>query len=320
MNKDKKNISNSLKKFIDKNNFQIEYLIHLKSDASNRKYYRLKHDYNKILIMDSSLEIQSANNFLKLSRWLLKNNYSVPNIFKSDKINGILIIEDFGESKFSNILNNNKSKVFYYKKAIDLLIDLSNKKPPSFLSKYNENILMKELKIFLEYYIFYKKKKKNNSLLEWQNIWKKLFNFINLEDSCLVLRDYHIDNIFYLKKRSKIKKIGLIDFQDALLGHYCYDLVSLLQDVRTFISFKDQDFLLNYYLNKSNVCTESFKRAYLILGTQRLIKIIGIFNRLKNKKQNKTYLKYLPRAWKLLNYNLKNPILNELKIWINNNN
>ena len=136
----------------------------------------------------------------------------------------------------------------------------------------------------------------------------------------MVLRDYHIDNIFYLKKRAKIKKIGLIDFQDALLGHCCYDLVSLLQDVRTFISFKDQDFLLNYYLNKSDVCTESFKRAYLILGTQRLIKIIGIFNKLKNKKQNKTYLKYLPRTWKLLNYNLKNPILNELKIWINNNN
>ena len=49
-----------------------------------------------------------------------------------------------------------------------------------------------------------------------------------------------LDNLFWLKNRNNLKKIGLIDFQDAVIGHPCYDLVSLLQDVRVNISDKEK--------------------------------------------------------------------------------
>ena len=67
------------------------------------------------------------------------------------------------------------------------------------------------------------------------------------------MRDFHVDNIFYLKDRNKLKKIGLIDFQDSLIGHPAYDLVSLLQDVRVFLSLKEQDSFYNYYKKNAKI-------------------------------------------------------------------
>ena len=63
---------------------------------------------------------------------------------------------------------------------------------------------------------------------------------ISYKKTSVVLRDFHVDNIFFLKNRDKLKKIGLIDFQDSLIGHPAYDLVSLIQDVRVFLSIEEQ--------------------------------------------------------------------------------
>ena len=64
----------------------------------------------------------------------------------------------------------------------------------------------------------------------------------------IVLRDFHIDNLFWLQDRENLQKIGLIDFQDALVGHPCYDLVSLLQDVRVNLSKNEQNRLYKFYI------------------------------------------------------------------------
>ena len=68
-----------------------------------------------------------------------------------------------------------------------------------------------------------------------------------------MLRDFHVDNIFYLKDRNKLEKIGLIDFQDSLIGHPAYDLVSLLQDVRVFLAIKEQVDFYNYYKKNAKI-------------------------------------------------------------------
>ena len=168
--------------------------------------------------------------------------------------------------------------------------------------------------------IKYKKNKK--AFKDWNRIWNSLLKNISYKKTCVVLRDFHVDNIFYLRERNKLEKIGLIDFQDSLIGHPAYDLVSLLQDVRAFLSFEEQDDLYNYYKKNAKIKQDEFKYAYLVLGTQRLFKIIGIFKKLAIKQGKINYLRYLPRTKKLIKYNLKNPIFNELKMWlkINSNN
>ena len=93
-------------------------------------------------------------------------------------------------------------------------------------------------------------------------------------------------------------------------------MVSLLQDVRTFLSIDEQESFYNYYKKHAKVKQDDFKYAYLILGTQRLFKIIGIFKKLAIKQGKINYLKYLPRTKKLIKYNLRNSIFNDLKIWL----
>ena len=309
------NYSKNIKVFCDKNSINYRSLKPLKNDASKRKYYRFTKNNRKFLLMDSSLEKNSLENFIEISKWLKSNQLSSPEIFVKDVKLGLLIIEDFGNYKYSILCKKEKEKKkFYYRQAINLLTFLSEKEKPSFIKEYNYHILKDELDLYIKWELNIKNNKK--ALKEWNRVWSSLLKNINYKKTCVVLRDFHVDNIFYLKDRYKLEKIGLIDFQDSLIGHPAYDLVSLLQDVRVFLSIEEQDSFYNYYKKHVKIKQDEFKYAYLVLGTQRLFKIIGIFKKLAIKQGKINYLRYLPRTKKLIKYNLKSPIFNELKIWL----
>ena len=100
------------------------------------------------------------------------------------------------------------------------------------------------------------------------------------------------------------------------MGSSAYDLVSLLQDVRIFLSYSEQVKLYNYFIKRSKVNKNDFEYIYLVLGTQRLFKILGIFKKLSIKQKKIKYLKYLPRTKKLLKKNLSNSIFDQLNNWL----
>ena len=305
----------NIKIFCNKNSIDYKSLKPLKNDASKRRYYRFTNNNKEFLLMDSSLEKVSLENFIKISKWLKSNHLSSPEIYIKDKKLGFLIIEDFGNNKYSILCKKEKKKKkFYYRKAINLLIYLSEKKKPSFMKDYGYSILKSELDLYINWELNIKKSK--IALKDWDRIWDSLLKSISYKKRCVVLRDFHVDNIFYLRDRYKLEKIGLIDFQDSLIGHPAYDLVSLLQDVRVFLSIEEQDSFYNYYKKHANIKQDDFKYAYLVLGTQRLFKIIGIFKKLAINQGKNDYLRYIPRTKKLIKYNLRNPIFSELKIWL----
>ena len=309
------NYSKNIKIFCDRNNIDYKSLKPLKNDASKRRYYRFTNNNKELLFMDSSLEKGSLENFIKISKWLKSNHLSSPEIYIKDEKLGLLIIEDFGNNKYSILCKKEKEKKkFYYRKAIKLLTFLSEKKKPSFIKDYDHRILKSELDLYVNWELNIKKNKK--ALKDWNRIWDTLLKNVSYKKTCVVLRDFHVDNIFYLKDRYKLERIGLIDFQDSLIGHPAYDLVSLLQDVRVFLSIEEQDSFYNYYKKHAKIKQDEFKYAYLVLGTQRLFKIIGIFKKLAIKQGKTNYLRYLPRTKKLIKYNLKDPIFNELKMWL----
>ncbi len=305
------NLDKNLLEFLNRKRILSSELTALQSDASKRKYYRSKIKENSFLIMDSSSEKKSLKNFVKISNWLRKKRYSSPNILYKEVSKGYCILEDFGDTKFSE----QKNKKEQYSLTIELLISLSKQKPPKFLKSYSELIFKRELNLFIDWYLFYKKKKNSKAISLWNEIWDNLFLKIDNNCQSVVLRDFHIDNLFWLKDRNNLKKIGLIDFQDALIGHPCYDLVSLLQDVRVNISDIEQKRLYNFYMTKSNYDNKLFEDSYFIFGTQRLIKIIGIFYRLKFLHKKTGYMKFLPRTWQLLRKNMNNPQLDQLSRW-----
>jgi aminoglycoside/choline kinase family phosphotransferase len=131
-----------------------------------------------------------------------------------------------------------------------------------------------------------------------------------------VLRDYHVDNLIWLDDRVGIKKVGLLDFQDAVMGSYAYDVVSLLEDARRTVTATVVDEMINYYLDRMKTLERrKFISDYKILGVQRACKIIGIFARKSVRDNDTRYLKHLPRVWGYIRQNIQHPMLMPVKLW-----
>ena len=131
-----------------------------------------------------------------------------------------------------------------------------------------------------------------------------------------VLRDYHVDNLFYLSNQKSLKQVGLIDFQDAVIGSSIYDLVSLLEDVRRPLKTNLQKELLEFYIKGINIKVQDVEREIKFFSIQRNLKILGIFCRLSIRDKKDIYLKYLPNAVKLIRKNLQDPFFINLVNWL----
>lgn len=130
------------------------------------------------------------------------------------------------------------------------------------------------------------------------------------------MRDYHAENLMLLDHHTGLQSIGLLDYQDALIGHPAYDLVSLLQDARRDTSPELQDSMVKWFIDTSRQDPETFLRDYAIIGAQRNLKIVGIFARLWLRDGKPSYLDLIPRVWNHLQTDLQHPALFELKEWI----
>ena len=210
---------------------------------------------------------------------------SVPKIIDYDKKKGFFLIEDFGSDTYSNCINQGINHYKLYNLAIKNILhlqkksDLCVKKFP----KYTNQMFIDEIKLFISWYwpYIFKKKCKIQIVNSFLKIWIELLKTGLKTKKVIVHRDFHIDNLFFLKKRQGISACGLIDFQDAVAGPSSYDLLSLLQDARRNVN-KDlaaqmyNKFVKNLSKKKKNI----FKKEYEILAAQRHVKVIGIFTRL----------------------------------------
>jgi aminoglycoside/choline kinase family phosphotransferase len=130
-----------------------------------------------------------------------------------------------------------------------------------------------------------------------------------------VLRDSHAENIMHL---GGLDRQGLLDFQDALVGHRAYDLVSLLQDARRDVDPALEQAMIAHYLAVAGEAAE-FRADYAVLGAQRNAKIVGIFVRLWQRDGKPRYLELIPRVWALLERDLAHPALAPVARWFDAN-
>ena len=315
-----KNLSKSAINFLKKNSFYSKNIKAIKSDASKRKYYRLNNLNHKNIFMDSSAEKSSLSSFIKMTNWLEKIKLEAPKIIIKEKNLGYLVIKDLGKDSFSKIIKKNKTaKEELFNNAIKILIHIQKKPIPKFLNKYSTKILMLELNLFIKWYCKAKKINLNKvELLRWKNVWLKLINKLD-KDKAVVLRDYHVDNLIWIKENKGLNKVGLLDYQDALIGHPAYDLVSLLQDVRLKKDFSMEQKIKEEYLSLMCFNKDIFNTTYSILGAQRSIKIIGIFYRLALEYKKYNYMTYIPNAWVILKKNLTYEELKNIDLWFMDN-
>ena len=301
--------------------FKEEDIIPIKNDASFRKYYRIKN--KKLIVMDAPPDKgESIEQFRTIADIIHSFNLSAPQIVSFDTKQGFMLLEDFGQTSFSNILNkDNESKL--YKKAIEVLIQInkqskSKEKQLSKLKSYSIDLLVNESLLFIDWYL----EKREGVLIssdqkkEFIHILNDFYKNIKPQSSTLVLRDYHVDNLFYLSNQKSLKQVGLIDFQDAVIGSSIYDLVSLLEDVRRPLKTDLQNELLEFYMKGINIKAQDVEREIKFFSIQRNLKILGIFYRLSIRDKKDSYLKYLPNAVKLIRKNLQDPFFINLVNWL----
>ena len=311
---------NQLLLYLEKQKISTKNLVAIRSDASFRKYYRLE---NNILVMDAALEKgESVSKFSEIATILHSFNLSAPKIIDVNYKEGFILLEDFGDKIFSTYMNK-ENKMNLYKKAIDVLIDIKiksnqNKSSLSKLTTYNFEELYRESILFIEWFIEQKLRMKisNNKREEFYQILQQAFLNIKSQNDTLVLRDYHVDNLILKDHKEPLKQVGLIDFQDALLGSSFYDLASLLEDVRMPLNENEKEELLKYYINMTNENYEMVLREINFFSLQRNLKILGIFNRLSIRDGKARYLEYLPATFNFIKSNLKSSLFFDMKKWI----
>ena len=135
-----------------------------------------------------------------------------------------------------------------------------------------------------------------------------------------VLRDFHSPNLLWLPERSELARLGILDFQDAVMGPPAYDLASLLQDARVDVSEQIELALLGRYVRGRREADPDFDpghfiRMYVTLAAQRASKILGIFARLDRRDGKPQYLRHMPRVWGYLQRSLGHPALEALSAW-----
>ena len=155
---------------------------------------------------------------------------------------------------------------------------------------------------------------------EFLALWRPLLAAAAKADTGWTLRDFHSPNLMWQPDRDGIGRVGVLDFQDALLGPKAYDLVSLLQDARLDVPEPLEATLLDRYCSaraaqNQHFSSDDFRSLYATLGAQRNSKILGIFSRLAKRDGKRSYLAHIPRVAHYLERDLSHPDLADLRRW-----
>ena len=289
----------------------------LPGDASFRRYFRIRKDSgDTAMLMDAPPPNEDPGPFLRAARWLDANGMRAPRILAEKPERGLVLLEDFGQARMRDYLDQwPDDETTVYKGAVDALVTLHDLPPGPFLD-YSMSEYQREAKLFIDWYCTARNLYVDASsyAAAWEAVLGELLP--RQRPGVTVLRDYHAENIMLL---GALERQGLLDFQDALVGHPAYDLVSLLQDARRDVSPQLEGAMFDHYVARTGVDQETFLADYARLGAQRNAKIVGIFVRLWRRDGKPRYLDLIPRVWALLERDLTHPALAPVADWFNAN-
>ena len=285
----------------------------LAGDASNRRYLRLTRDGGSAVLMDAPPERgEDVRPFVAIAEFLSAHGLSAPRVLAADETAGLLILEDLGDDLFARVLANDPGlEAQLYTHATDLLADLHSCTPPSGLGLYSPEVMTDMAALAYDWYLPAATGKAGDKA-EFRRAVHTALSIHAAQADVLIQRDYHAENLLWLPDRHGVARVGLLDFQDAMLGHRAYDLVSLLQDARRDVSPETEAAMLAHYVRQTRTDAEGFRAAYHCLGAQRNLRIIGVFSRLCVRDGKAHYVDLIPRVWALMQRDLADPHLRDL--------
>ena len=317
----KATLPEGLEDFLDEAGWGGAQVEPLPGDASFRRYFRVTSGGTSAMLMDAPPPQEDPRPFLHVGRWLAEKGLRAPRIYAERAERGLVLLEDFGSDRMRDWLDLHPAQEqAVYARAIDALVELHTH-PPGPFEPYDLATYQREAGLFVEWYC----PAIGLSVDEqgWPAAWDEALAPLlsRQQPGVTVLRDYHAENIMLLGGAANGSGMGagageqgLIDFQDALVGHRAYDLVSLLQDARRDVSPELEQAMLGRYCAATDPGPD-FLADYARLGAQRNAKIVGIFARLWRRDGKKRYLSLIPRVWEAMERDLAHPALAPVADW-----
>ncbi|WP_089997196.1 aminoglycoside phosphotransferase family protein [Cognatiyoonia koreensis] len=278
------------------------------ADASSRRYLRLTHDTQAVMVMDAPPETgEDIEPFCHIANYLESAGLAAPKIYKSNLENGFLVLEDLGRTDFARALQKDPSQEpGLYEAATDVLIRLRELDAPPSVTM-NPDVGGEMTRITCEFYV-------NDPALA-DEMAKEMA--AHLRDLCgppniLALRDYHAENLIWRPEYRGLQRVGLLDFQDAFLAPDGYDLASLLRDARRDVSEDTVKEVIAYFAKYTQQDEGTVSAAVACLSVQRNLRILGVFARLIRMQGKRRYVQMLPRVWSHVMQDLQHPALHRL--------
>ncbi|MEM8813181.1 MAG: tRNA (adenosine(37)-N6)-threonylcarbamoyltransferase complex ATPase subunit type 1 TsaE [Pseudomonadota bacterium] len=320
---------------------------HLTGDASTRAYERIACDGERLVLMNAAAQsdgppirngkpysriahlAESVRPFVAIGRALAERHYSAPAIPAADLTNGLLLLEDLGDKP---VVEDGKPVAVRYEAAIDLLADFHGQSWPDrvpvgdgtdhVVPRYDEDAFLIEIGLYPAWYVPYTAgaPATAEAASDFEALWKAAIDRLDPLETTWVLRDFHSPNLIWLPEREGVRRLGLLDFQDTLIGPKAYDVASLCQDARVDVPTALGDALFERYCDRRSERDETFdrdgfSRDFAILAAHRATKVLGIFARLNDRDGKPSYLRHIPRLNAYLARNLAHPDLCELRAW-----
>lgn len=306
----------AIRAFIDSTDWAGAATAPLAGDASNRRYLRLTHPVSgkSAVLMDAPPERgEDVRPFIHIAEYLTGTGLSAPHILARDTQAGFLLLEDLGDDLFASVIPDRPElENRLYSTATDLLVTLHGHDAPDGLDSYSPALMADLAALAFDWYM--PATGNADPAARDRFLAAMLSTLSHHADTAdvLIQRDYHAQNLLWLPDRTGVARVGLLDFQDAMLGHRAYDLVSLLQDARRDVPPAIEDAMIRHYIAETHADPETFRTAYAVLGVQRNLRILGVFARLCLRDGKAHYVDLIPRVWNHLMRDLEHPALTDV--------
>jgi hypothetical protein len=291
----------------------------LAGDASFRRYFRIHRGGETAVLMDAPPPHEDPRPFVVVAEWLVEAGLSAPHIIARDLDRGLLLLDDFGDARLRETLDTDPGReTQLYELAVDLLVHLHRRPPMPGLRPHGLDQWLDELQLFPDWYCPALGLAVDSG--GFRAAWSTVLEAVAADGfpPVTVLRDFHAENIMLVGGRDGIRHFGLLDFQDAVVGHPAYDLASVLEDARRDVTPSTERAMLDRYMQEAG-CDPAFESAYWTLAAQRNTRILGVFTRLWKRDGKPHYTGFQPRMWGLLERDLDHPALGPVREWFDAN-
>jgi aminoglycoside/choline kinase family phosphotransferase len=323
----------------------------LNADASTRRYERLRRKANETaMLMDapplesppcppdadddqrialgwnaaSRLAASRVEAFIAIAGHLKSLGLSAPAVRDADIPRGLAILEDLGDDLFARVLEHSGGEVALYAAAGDVLAAVHRAPAPDRLAypggewpilEFDRLAVSVNLELFVEWM---PKRDLDIRLseaarLRWERVRENLIARAEEYPRALMLRDTHAENLIWLPQRDGLARVGLLDFQDAVLGWGEWDMSMLLHDARRDVGEAAREAAIAAYLDGIGGDRATFDERLAVLGAMNIMRIMGIFARLVTRDNKPRYDQFQPRLRGLLNQQLRHPALAEAR-------